>query len=95
MIRNLGQVLTIVARSEASEHFRHADVRAFGAPGECHALVARGAKQRQRQARKHAEAEAQAPWRVIKRQAAQRGLDVGSPKWQEFVSRIYNKTYPF
>lgn len=95
LIRNLGQVLTILARAECSEHFMHADLRAFNAPGECHTLVARGAVRRRRQARRHAEATARAPMRVIARQAKRRGLELGSFKWQEAVSRIYNKTYPF
>lgn len=94
-IRNLGRVLTIVARAEAREHFMHADVDAFGAPGECHGLVSRGEKQRLRRARKHAEAEARAPWRVIRQQAGARGMPMGGPKWQSFVGRVYEATYPF
>lgn len=95
MIRNLGQVLTIIARAEACEHFMHADVDAWGAPSECHGLVSRGETRRQRQARRHAEAVARAPWRVIQRQAAKRGMPIGGPQWQSFIGRLYDRTYPF
>lgn len=95
-VKNLSKALTILARAEAAEHFQHADVDAFHAPSECHVLVSRGEARRQRHARKHAEAVAQAPLRAIKRAAAQRGnMPIGSPRWQGFVSRVYGKTYPF
>lgn len=95
-IRNLGHALTILARAEAAEHFMHADVAIMGAPGECHALVARGEARRRRIARKHAEAVACAPLRVIKRVSARRGkLVIGGDRWHGFVSRIYNNRYPF
>jgi hypothetical protein len=95
MIRNLGRVLTILARAEAAEHFMHADVDAWGAPGECHALVARGEGRRSRRVRKQVESEARAPYRIIRRQAEARGMPLGGPRWQSFVSRIYERTYPF
>lgn len=98
MIRNLGTALTILARAEAAEHFMHADVDAFGAPSECHGLVSRNEARRLRQARKHAEAEAKAPYRVIRAQAQKRGRIVpcsGDPRWQRLVGRIYTNTYPF
>lgn len=76
MIRNLGKVLTIIARAEAEEMDRHADVDAFNAPSECHALVSRGEARRERLARKHAEAVAERPWRIIKREAEQRGCTI-------------------
>lgn len=94
-ISNLGQVLTILARAEAAEHFMHADVSAFGAPSECHALVSRGEARRKRIARKRAEAEARAPMRVIQHQARKRGMELGGPRWQGFVSRVYDSRYPF
>ena len=97
-VPNLSAALTILARAEASEHFMHADVDAFGAPGECHALVARGEKQRQRQARKQAEAIAQRPFRIIRKDAKRRGGFLacsGDPKWQDIVGRIYHNNYPF
>jgi hypothetical protein len=96
-VSNLSTALTILARAEAAEHFMHADVAAFGAPSECHALVARGQHARNRIARKRAEAAARAPLRVIKRVAQQRGglCPSASPKWQRFVGIVYQRTYPF
>ena len=95
MIQNLGTVLTVLARSEAAEHFMHADVDAFGAPSECHVLVSRGEAQRQRRARKLAEALARRPMRCIKREAQRRGMPIGSPRWQAFVGRVCDARYPF
>lgn len=73
MISNLGKAITILAKAEALELDMHADVEAFYAPSECHDLVARGEIQRARLARKHAEAIANRPYRVIKREAYRRG----------------------
>ena len=76
MIRNLGKVLAILARAEACEIDMHADVDAFGAPSECHAMVARHEGRRLRRARKHAEAVARRPLRCIEREARRRGAVV-------------------
>lgn len=76
MIRNLGAALSILVRASAAEEFAHYDVDAFGAPSECHDLVARGEAQRLRRARKHAEAVARRPLRVILREASRRGCDL-------------------
>ena len=72
-ISTLGRALTVIARAEAAEVAAHEDVDAMHAPGECHALVARNEAKRLRVARKHAEAIARAPMRVIEAQARQRG----------------------
>ena len=93
MIRNLGKALTIMAEHEASEEFKHADMSAFGAPSECHQDALRSEPRRRRQARKHAEAVARAPWRVIRREADKRGFNLRH--WHELVARIYCKNYPF
>ena len=45
--------------------------------------------------RRPAEAAARAPMRVIRQQARRRGMDINSPRWQCFVSRVYERTYPF
>ena len=52
----MGRAVSIIAAHFAAEHIAHADVDAFGAPSECHALVARGEAQRERQARRLAKA---------------------------------------
>jgi len=104
MIPNLGQVLGIVARHEASELFMHIDVDmhkdvdAWGAPSEAHDDVSRGEERRWREVRKHAEAVAQRPWRIIVREAQHRGVVVSNahPQWQTIVERVYNnQNFPF
>jgi hypothetical protein len=90
-MRNLGKAVGILARAEAAEHDYHADVDAWGAPGECHAVVAKGAARRLRRARKHAEAVAGMPLRAIARHALRRGcvvLHSGQPRWQGTVARL-------
>jgi hypothetical protein len=104
MIPNLGQVLGIVARHEASELFMHIDadmhkdVDAWGAPSEAHDELSRGEERRWREVRKHAEALAQRPWRIIVREAQRRGVVVSNahPQWQTIVARVYNnENFPF
>jgi hypothetical protein len=65
----IGQALSVMWAAEAREIAMHMDVDAMHAPSECHRDVKRGEKKRLRLARKHAEAVAQMPWRVIKRRA--------------------------
>lgn len=88
-IRNLGKALTILARAQATEIAYHADVDAWDAPSECHTDVARGEPRRQRRARKHAEAVARAPLRVIARQARRRGCPIGSPRFDRLIATVY------
>jgi len=88
MIRNLGAVLTVLARQEAREADMHADIDAWHAPGECHHLVARREARRERTARKRAEALARRPMRVIRREASRRGLPLHGPRWQGLVGRL-------
>jgi hypothetical protein len=92
MIPNLGQVLGIVAHHEASEIFMHNDVDGWGASSEAHDDVSRGEERRWREVRKHAEAVAQRPWRLIVREAQRRGVVVSNahPQWQTIVGRVYN-----
>lgn len=73
MIKNLGKAVSILARAEALEIALHEDVAAWGAPSECHGAVSRGEAQRRRQARRHAEAVARRPLRIIEREAKARG----------------------
>jgi hypothetical protein len=98
MIQNLGKVLGIVARHKAIEIFMHNDVDAWGAPSEYHDDVSRGEARRWREARRHAEAVAQRPWRYIVREAQRRGVVVNNahPQWQTIVGRVYdNQSFPF
>lgn len=55
-MRQMGRAVSIMARAFATEMVMHDDVRAFHAPSECHALVARNEEKRTRQARRHAKA---------------------------------------
>jgi hypothetical protein len=54
--RQLGKALGILARAAVREDYVHADVEAFGGPGECHGAVSRGEGRRLRQAKRHAKA---------------------------------------
>lgn len=74
MTQYLGKALTILARFQTNEQALHDDVDAFGAPSECHGLVGRNEHKRERQARKHAEAVAGMPERVIRRKARKLGF---------------------
>ena len=65
----LGKAIGILVRAIEREEMLHEDIDAWGAPGECHGVVARGEDRRMRQARKHAEAVAGMPLRVIRRKA--------------------------
>lgn len=95
-IRNLGKVLTILATADVREAVLHADVDAFGAPRECHALVSRGQDRRMRQARKHAEAIARAPLHVIMRQARRRGYSSIRHRHEErLLAVLHAKLNPF
>lgn len=91
MIRNLGKALSVLILAEVNEQSLHADVSAWGAPSECHDDVRRGEARRQREARKHAEAIARAPLRVILREAKARGrLSLGGgPVYERAFGRIY------
>lgn len=42
MLRNLGQIASALAKQIEADHFAHEDVDAFGAPSECHDIVAEG-----------------------------------------------------
>lgn len=88
MITNLGHALTILARHEASEIDVHEELHAFYAPSECYDLVAAHHSQSKREARRHACAVARRPYRVLRHEAARRGMPIGSPRWQGFVSRL-------
>ena len=52
----LGRAFSIIAQHQMREWDMHADVRAWGAPSECHDLVNRGAARRERAAYAHASA---------------------------------------
>lgn len=65
----LGKAIGILIRAHMREHDMHADVSAFHAPSECHALVSRGEAGRLRQARRHAESVAGMSLRRIRIEA--------------------------
>lgn len=88
-IPNLGRVLSIMLRAEVAEMSLHADVDAWGAPSECHGDVRRGEAGRMRTARKMAEAEARAPWRVIVKEAKRRGFQFAGPRYENAFGRVY------
>jgi hypothetical protein len=69
---DIGRAISILIRQEAAEIAMHADVDAFYAPSECHALVARGAVGRRRQAQRHAAAVAGLPRREVWREFSRR-----------------------
>lgn len=69
---NIGAALSKIIIADAYENAMHEAVANFCAPSECHGLVSRGAAQRKRRARRHAEAIARAPMRVIWREAERR-----------------------
>ena len=50
----IGKAISILLAAEHHECMLHDDVDAWGAPSECHGLVARGEAQRLRAARRHA-----------------------------------------
>ena len=86
----LSRALTILARAEALEVDLHAERAAMRAPSECSKLIRRGQARRDRIARKHAEAEARRPLRVIRRETQRRAGFTpvrGDPKWQAIVAR--------
>ena len=53
-MRQLGKALGILLKQIEHEAMLHDDVAAWGAPSECHDLVARGQERRHRDAMRHA-----------------------------------------
>lgn len=88
--RDIGKAAGIVrAFFEAEESF-HADVAAWGAPGECHTLISSGECRRFRTVRRHVKAVTGLPWRVyvseVKRRTSPRcvarlGADREPDRW--------------
>lgn len=68
--RQYGKALGILWRADRFESEMHADVSAWGAPSECHDSVSSGEARRRREARRHAEAVAGVPLRVLLARAA-------------------------
>lgn len=54
--QQLGRAITILAQQQADEEIAHMDVSAWGAPSECHGVVAKGADDRYRRAYRRARA---------------------------------------
>ena len=91
MTKQLGKALSIIAHHHAREYFMHADVEAFHAPSECHALVSRNEARRARKARRHAKAVSgmtRAQFRRALRNVPQRALE-------RATGAIIARQYPF
>jgi hypothetical protein len=97
-IKNCSAALTVIARFEVGEMIAHADVRAFGAPSECHALVNRGLPKRARTMRRQVHGLTQLPWLVFLRRLGKEHnlyLDSQDHKWARVVSETANRSgYP-
>ncbi len=93
MIQNLGKVMTILLMQEVREASYAADLAAFHAPSECYRDVERGAVRERRRTRRHAEAVAGAPLRIIRREAWRRGqLQIGAgPVFDRAFGRMYTR----
>lgn len=94
MITNLGKVITILAMHDVHEISIHEDVDAWHAPSECHRDVSRGEADRWRAIRKHAEAVARRPLRVILREAKRRGgvcLNTNERSYARLFSNLYRR----
>jgi len=91
-IPNVSAALTVLARAEANEQLMHDDVRAWGAPSECHADVARGAAERWRTARRRAHALTGLRWRAMVRRLRRDyglSLDPYDRQWSRIVDHAY------
>ena len=66
-IRNLSRALSVIARHEAYEWLGHAEISAFGAPGECHHDFERGAAKRYRLVYRRVHALTGLSWRAFVR----------------------------
>lgn len=69
--QQLGRGLTTVIKQQVSESLMHADVDAFHAPSECHALVSKGEDERYEEALKKGAQEANMSLKDFKRALAQ------------------------
>lgn len=92
MTRQLGKALGIIAMHGVREEIMHADVDAFYAPSECHALIARGEEKRLREAKRHARAVSglsrSAFNRELRKKSTQRALAI-------CFGRILHRDSPF
>lgn len=94
-VKCLGQILSLIIRHDCDEQFSHADVEAFGAPGECHDLVRKNEHKRWRHTRRRVVALAGRPWRVVLKELRKQGIELGGPKYERMVDRVYARHYPF
>lgn len=85
MIRNLGQVLSVLVAQEAAGVALHEDVDAFGAPSECHGLVEKQLARRRAEAFKKMEQLAGVPFRQIRQEAEDRGFVLYGPQFDRAV----------
>lgn len=89
-IQNVSRALTVIARAEVRECLMHDDVRAWGAPSECHADVSRGEPQRWRDARRAVRGLTGLPWPVfVRRLRRDYGLrlDPYDRQWNRIIDR--------
>ena len=91
--RQLGKAISILVHQTASEHFAHADIAAFGAPGECHTLVRRNEERRWRLAVRRARAVSGMTRSKFRRVIRQFGP--GSPVFDNAVGCVLERDYPF
>jgi hypothetical protein len=90
-MRNLGRALSVIARQQVGEIIMHEDVRAWGAPSECHRDVERGEISRARQARRLAKSVS-----GMSRASFNRELrSIPARALTECVSRLYERMSPF
>ena len=87
MIRNLGQVLSVLVAHEASEILPHEDVDVWGAPSECHVLVEEQMARRRAEAFRKMEEMAGVPFRQIRKEAEERGFLLYGPMMNLAVDR--------
>lgn len=98
-IKNISAALTVIARQTVNEFIAHADVDAFGAPGECHDLVARGEAKRSRLVRRRVHGLTQLPWRVFVRRLKREhklSLSHHDRQWDRVLTKTAERSgYPF
>lgn len=69
---DIGKGLSLWIRFHREEEEAHADVDAFFAPSECHALVSKGEHKRERRVRRHIKAVTGLRWRLFVRECERR-----------------------
>ena len=89
--RELGRAIGIYCKALAAELFAHDDVDIMGAPGECHAIVARGEAKRLRQARRIAKSVSGLSRRAFNAEWGRLSTRVRD----KMIERMYIAKFPF